>query len=249
MRILIGIVPIAFTALLVGCGEQTPAVVVQADPPVQGDAGAEYLSLHAAMGKPFFDRVAMVEGSPDADLVRELEAKKDLIDRLAYASRMPDCDWGVPEKYDPNTLLPHLGKVRALARVLNVDARRLAVSGEGDRASRRVAGIVRLAHHTAEGGAQSIIEWITALAVLALGADAAVYCAPDFDAHQRGRVLAELRKIDLDNPYDVNAKLVRDREMSAAAGLEAANEQKMRDAFARVRQDVERAIETLESGS
>lgn len=239
---------LALATLVAGCGEQTPAVVVQADPSVPGDAGEEYLALHAALGQPFLTRVAMVEGSPNAELVQELDANKDLIDRLAYATRMDECDWGVPQDYDPNTLLPHLGKVRALARTLNVDARRLAASGDADGASRRVAGIVRLADHTAEDGAQSIIEWAVAIALLRLAAEAAVYCAPDFDAHHRGRVLAELGTIDLDDPYGLDAKLARDREVSAAEGVDPANEQLMRDGFARVRQSVERAIETLESG-
>ncbi|MEQ9096728.1 MAG: hypothetical protein RIE32_10745 [Phycisphaerales bacterium] len=250
MRALPSIVFFAAAAFLMGCGEQAAsAVVVQADEPVQGDAGEEYLSLHAAMGQPFLTRVAMVEGPPDAQLVAELEANGDLIDRLAYASRMTECDWGLPEQTGVDTLLPHLGKVRALARVLNVDARRLAAAGDGDRASRRVAGLVRMARHTAEDGADSIIEWLVGIAVLAFAADAAMYCAPDFDAAQRGRVLAEFREIDLDDPYGLDAKIALDRERSAAAGLETTSEQQLQDGWARVRKDVERAIETLESGS
>jgi hypothetical protein len=240
---------VATAALLIGCGERASPIVPQADEPVQGDAGAEYLALHAAMGQPFLVRVAMVEGAPDAELVAELEANKDLIDRLAYASRMTECDWDLPEEIDLETMLPHLGKVRALARVLNVDARRLVAAGDGDGASRRVAGLVRLAEHTAEAGADSIIEWLVALAVLAYAADAAMYCAPDFDAAQRGRVLAEFQEIDLDNPYGLDAKITLDRERSVAAGLETTSEQQLRDGFERIRQDVERAIAALESGS
>ncbi len=249
MRAYLSVVPIAAAVLFGGCGEQTPAVVAQADPPVSGSAGEEYMSLHAALGKPFLDRVAMVEGPPSDSLVQELDANKDLIDRLAYATRMDECDWGLPDDFGMDTLLPHLSKVRSLARVLNVDARRLAASGDGDAASRRVAGIVRLANHTAEEGAQSIIEWAVAIALLGLAADAAVYCATDFDAQQRGRVQAELESVDLDDPYSLDARLQQDREMSAAAGVDSADEQQMRDAFARVRQDVERAIEALKSGS
>lgn len=249
MRAFLSIVSIVSAAFLLSCGEQTPAALVQADEPVQGDAGSEYLSLHAAMGQPFFDRVAMVEGAPDAELVAELEANKDLIDRLAYASRMTECNWGIPAEIDLNKMLPHLGKVRALARTLNVDARRLAASGDGDRASRRVAGIVRLANHTAEDGADSIIEWLVANAVLNLAAEAAVYCAPDFDAFQRGRVLAELQKVDLDDIYGLNAKLAIDLERTKAAGMPPANEPKIREAAVTSRNNVERAIAALERGS
>lgn len=247
MRALPSIVFFAAAAFLMGCGEQAAsAVVVQADEPVPGDAGEEYLSLHAAMGQPFFDRVAMVEGAPDAELVAELDANGDLIDRLAYASRMTECDWGLPEQTGLDTMLPHLRKVRALARVLNVDARRLAAAGDGDRASRRVAGLVRLARHTAEDGADSIIEWLVGIAVLNLAAEAAVYGAPDFDAHQRGRVLAELRAIDLDDPYGFEAKLALDLERTSAAGMPSANEPKLREALAKTGGEVQRAVSALE---
>lgn len=249
MRAFLSIVSIVSAAFLMSCGEQSPAALVQADEPVPGDAGSEYLSLHAAMGQPFFDRVAMVEGAPSPELVQELEANADMIDRLAYATRMIACDWGVPAEVTAQTLLPHLSNARDLARTLNVDARRLAAAGDGDGASRRVAGIARLSEHTAEFGAGSIIEWMTGVALLRLAAEAAVYVAPDLDATQRGRVLAELRTVDLDDPYSLDAKLVRDREMSTAAGIEPADEARVRDGFARVRQSVEAAIETLESGS
>ncbi len=109
MRAFLSIVSIMSAALLISCGEPASAVVVQADEPVQGDAGEEYMSLHAAMGQPFFDRVAMVEGAPDAELVAELEANKDLIDRLAYATRMTECDWGLPDTFDMGTPLPARG--------------------------------------------------------------------------------------------------------------------------------------------
>ncbi len=236
-------------SLLAACGEQAPPVVAQADPPVPGDAGEEYLSLHAAMGQPFFDRVAMVEGAPSAELVQELEANAGMIDRLAYATRMEACDWGVPDDFDMETLLPHLGKVRALARTLNVDARRLAASGDGDRASRRVAGLVRLARHTADSGADSVIEWLVGIAVLNLATDAAVYCAPDFDAHQRGRVLAELQKVDLEDPYGLDATLAFDRQLAGDAGVAPADETRIREAVTKTRGEVERAIAALESGS
>lgn len=249
MRLRASLVGLAAAMLVAGCGEQTPAVVVQADPSVPGDAGGEYLSLHAAMGQPFFDRVAMVEGTPGADLVQELEANADMIDRLAYATRMDECDWGIPADVDLNTMLPHLGKVRALARTLNVDARRLTANGDGDRASRRVAGLVRLAHHTAESGADSIIEWLVAIAVLNLAGEAAEYCQPDFDAHQRGRVLAEFREVDLEDPYGLDAKLAIDLERTSDAGTPPANETRIREAAAKTKSEVERAIAALESGA
>ncbi|MFI4883483.1 MAG: hypothetical protein ACIAQU_12960 [Phycisphaerales bacterium JB064] len=237
------------TAVLIGCGEQAPAVALQADPPVQGDAGEEYMSLHAAMGQPFFNRVAMVEGAPSAELVQELEANADLIDRLAYATRMDACDWGVPDDFDMQTMLPHLGKVRALARTLNVDARRLAASGDADRASRRVAGLVRLAHHAAESGADTIIEWLVGIAVLNLATDAAVYCAPDFDADQRRRVLAELQQIDTDDPYDLKSKLAIDRERSQDVGVAPADEDGVQKAAAKTKGEIERAVAALQDPS
>lgn len=240
---------LALATLIAGCGEQSPAVVVQADPSVPGDAGEECLALHAALGQPFLTRVAMVEGSPSPELVQELDANKDYIDRLAYATRMDGCDWGIPADVDLNTTLPHLGKVRALARTLNVDARRLAAAGDGDRASRRVAGLVRLADHTAESGYDSIIEWLVGIAVLNLAAEAVVYCVPDFDAHQRGRVLAELQELDLDDIHGFEAKLATDLERTSAAGTPPANEPRLREAAATTRSEVQRAITALESDS
>lgn len=246
MRIATLIVVVLIASCFLGCQEQTPAVVVQADPPVDGDAGEEYMSLHAALGQPLHDRIAMADGQADARLSDNLDANKGLIDRLAYATRMTECDWGVPEEPDFDTMLPHLGKVRALARVLNVDARRLARAGQGDAASRRVAGMVRLAGHTAEEGSRTVIEWLVANAVLDLAADAAVYCSADFDAPQRGRVLAEFQAIDLDDTFGLEAMIALDIERTTGTEYPPADAAKLRETMQTTLAEVRRAIAVLE---
>ncbi|MFI4915111.1 MAG: hypothetical protein ACIAS6_01215 [Phycisphaerales bacterium JB060] len=226
-----------------GC-ERTPAVVAQADPPVEGDASAEYLALHAALGDDLLARVSEARGNAGPELSRDLQANKDLIDRLAYATRMP-CVWDVPEEPDPDTTLPHLSKVRALAYTLNVDARRLAAEGDGDGASRRVAGLARLARHTADGGADSIIEWLLGNAILLLSAEAAIDLVNDFSDEQRGRVLAELLAVDADDPYAFEAKLNLHRDLMAQANLSPADENNLRAALGKTSDVLRRAISTL----
>ena len=247
MRTLLALCAPMLILFAVACGQSAaPAVVVQADPPVQGDAAEEYMSLHAALGMPLLGEIALVEGEPDAQLSQKLDASKELIDRLAYATRMTECDWGVPETPDFDTMLPHLGKVRALARALNVDARRLARAGQGDPASRRVAGLVRMARHTAGEGSETIMEWLVAVAVLLYAAECATYCAPDFDAPQRGRILAEFRKIDLDDIYGLDAKIALDIERSRDAGVPAADAPRIREAIPSTASKVRNAISALE---
>lgn len=249
MRLRAGIVGVAAVALLVGCGEQTPAVVAQADPSVPGNAGEEYMALHAALGKPLLDRVFEASGNAGPELAQELDANKDLIDRLAYATRMDECDWGVPEDLNFDAPLPHMSKARDLARTLNVDARRLVAGGDAESASRRIAGLVRLAHHAAEDGGGTVSEWLVGNAVLKLAAESAIYGAADLDAHQRGRVLAEFQTLDLDDTFGFEAKLARMRQQMDDAGHTLSNEDKMRDALATVRDEVRRAITALEDGS
>lgn len=67
-----------------------------------------------------------------------------VFDNLAWASNLPECDFGIQYQQGWTTLLPHIGKMRALAFALQADAQRHLEQGDPDTAATRLATIYRM---------------------------------------------------------------------------------------------------------
>ncbi|MEK6703991.1 MAG: hypothetical protein AABZ53_17165 [Planctomycetota bacterium] len=147
------------------------------------NAADAYESVHAALGPALLgasgdkasstaltERGHVAPGPAAPDLSKLLKEHAEDIDRLVEATRLGTCDFGVDYTAGLEALMPHLGKVRALGRVLKADAGRLLEAGDLDGAAKRIAAIERLAAHVLRP-AHSIIELLVANAVARLGTE------------------------------------------------------------------------------
>lgn len=99
-------------------------------------------------------KVGFDAASLPADFVAACEAVKadsnDTVGRLIEATKLTRCDFEVPMEEGPWVQLPQLGKMRGAARLLRLDARRLAIAGQPEAAAERLAALIRLSRHSAE---------------------------------------------------------------------------------------------------
>lgn len=89
---------------------------------------------------------------PGNDLSAVLASHDDAMSRLIEATRLDRCDFGVTYEQGVHALLPHLGTLRATARLLLADSRRLRAEGEFDAAAARIAAALRLARQSTGDG-------------------------------------------------------------------------------------------------
>lgn len=140
----------------------SPAPSGEAPTSTAPNAAAAYLALAAAM-----ENAPRNENGDWTDEAIALHAG-DLA-RVVEASRSPRCDFGVDYGQGLGTMMPHLGKVRGVARALRGDARLHLAAGHPDKAAQSVGAILRLASHVARP-ARTSIEILVGVAVADLGA-------------------------------------------------------------------------------
>ena len=83
--------------------------------------------------------------TPSERLNNELAADARYEDALVAATALPECDWGVDYSDVLGTPMPHIEKLRASARVIVGDCRRLMAAGESARAGTRIVALYRMA--------------------------------------------------------------------------------------------------------
>lgn len=158
---------------LVGCKEKSspaPSATPSVASPAAGANGPNAADTYRRIAGQL-DKGLDVKTPSDVDGARPVLSKhKANIEAIIEASRATEADWGVDYSQGFNTLLPHLGEARSLARLLNADALRCLADGDGDGACKRYATILRIAKHTT-ANAHSMIEWITASALVSMSAD------------------------------------------------------------------------------
>jgi hypothetical protein len=141
----------------------TPAPATEAT--AAANAGPEYLTIHAALPKEALDADAGKGGAMSATLALHSPTFQRLLD----ATKRPDCDFAVDRAAGFDAVMPHLGKVRGLARALRADAERALAAGDLDAAAQRAAAMIRFGRHI-NLRSESIIEWLVAGAVGSMGA-------------------------------------------------------------------------------
>ena len=109
---------------------------------------------------------------PDATLVKLLNDHQGFIAMLLRATQAPECDFGVEWSQGIGALLPHLGYLRASARILGCDARRCIMERKYDEAAERIAAMYRMSEHISHDGV--LISGLVSVAICNL-ADAQVY--------------------------------------------------------------------------
>jgi hypothetical protein len=83
--------------------------------------------------------------TPSAEIGRELEGAQGFVLPILRATEMSECDFGIEYALGRDMNLSHLDKMRATARVLVSDARRLQAEGKIDDTVRRVVGLYSMA--------------------------------------------------------------------------------------------------------
>lgn len=129
------------------------------------NAADVYVASTDRFGKELLDAVAK-DQSADALLVAHAADIEALVD----ATKLERCDFGTDWSQGLNAMMPHLGKVRGLARVLRADTSRLLAAGDADGAAKRIAAMLRMANQVGRGG-RTTIELLVAAAVGAMAAE------------------------------------------------------------------------------
>lgn len=73
-----------------------------------------------------------------------LASSQETINALLSATRSGEADWDIAYEEGPGALLPHLGKMRASAKILAADALRCANAGDHAGAAQRAAALYRM---------------------------------------------------------------------------------------------------------
>ncbi|MGD1915825.1 MAG: hypothetical protein ACFCBV_06535 [Phycisphaerales bacterium] len=94
--------------------------------------------------EPINEPAELAEGGTYGEL---LERHSLFLDNIERASSVEACDFQIRYEDGFDMMLPHLGGIRPLVRLLVVDARRLALSGHEERAARRLVAALAIARH------------------------------------------------------------------------------------------------------
>lgn len=89
-------------------------------------------------------------GSTRAEAEQALIDGQGVLDSFAAASRIPRCDFGIQYQNGWAAVLPHLGKLRSVARALHADAIRHLEAGDADKATDRLESIYRMSGQVLE---------------------------------------------------------------------------------------------------
>jgi len=141
-----------------------------------------------------------------------LRDSQDTIRAILKATRQDHADWEVEFEQGPHALLPNLGKLRATARVLAADALRCAEDGDPAGAAERIGALYRMGEHSTPE--TFYIGSLVGLAISNLGNRLAnqLLDADVLDAHAAGVLLAELERVDLDNPLNIREAIRQERD-------------------------------------
>lgn len=164
----IGTSLVAILLFLAACEQKSspPANQSAAAPDTSAsNAAPEYLSIQASLPKEILD----ADAGKGASLAAALAPHAPTMQRLLDATKRADCDFGVDRSAGLDAILPHLGKMRGLARALRTDAERALAANELDPAAQRVAAMIRLGRHITQHG-ESMIEWLVGSAIASMGA-------------------------------------------------------------------------------
>lgn len=148
-----------------------------------------------------------------ADLTERLIALEGYLDDVERATRTPVCDFQLRYEDGYAVLMPHLGPMRSIAYLMVADARRLALSGDIDRAAERLSGAIRLARHVV--GDRTLISSLVGVAIghIAIEESRWLLGRTQDDAAVRQKLGSALIRFPLDDPYNAEAALRVERDM------------------------------------
>lgn len=130
---------------------------------------------------------------------------------ITRAARMKNCNFECQWEDGFMTLLPHLSHLRSCARLLRLEARKLAIGGDVASSIDTLISIRRIAEHTAVE--PIAISKLVAIAINALACDEMKKLAGSglLTAAQRDALITELRRSDLSDIYAVSEFFIGER--------------------------------------
>lgn len=209
----------------------------QAIPPDPDNAALLYyqaLLIHHepndAIASTYQDFVAGKSGPTD-EIRQYVASSRAALDYATLASKVQDCDWGLPYSKGFSLLLSHLSHYRSLARLIVADARLQAYQGDYEASLDRCFLLQRMADHL---GDDTLVSYLVGLAVR----DQSYTCMEDVvvrawnDATLLRWLRSELAKppvrvISPVRPFQIEREIVTDlmrmervRELASALGGE-----------------------------
>lgn len=142
---------------------------------------------------------------------REQIAKAGLmIEMVLRASRVEACNWEVDYDLGIEAILPHLGPIRMMARLLAIDVRRCVMEGDLDGAVERLGAMHALARHLRSDGV--LISGLVSCAIVSMASDqtSQFLARVDLTSEQRGVLLASLDAHDESDPFGVRASVLNE---------------------------------------
>ncbi len=183
-----------------------------------------------AIASAYQDFVAGKTGPTD-EIRKYVQSSHAALDYATLASKVQDCDWGLPYSKGFSLLLSHLSHYRSLARLIVADARLAAHQGRHETALDRCFLLQRMADHL---GDDTLVSYLVGLAVR----DQSYTCMEDVigrawnDATLLRWLRSELakppaREISPVRPFQIEREIVVDlmrmervRELASALGAE-----------------------------
>ncbi len=142
-----------------------------------------------------------------------------VIQYTTEGSRMSRCNFENNYEAGVNTLIPQLGYLRQLARVLKFDARLLQTQGKADDAADRLLTMMRLASHVKQDGWFINVLMAAAIDKPAFDEIMVLSQSPKLSSAKRGELLAALQTRDIPDPLNFSVAIETERR-SIIAGLE-----------------------------
>jgi len=143
------------------------------------DASAAYLAAGLALPEELTNaadelsslsvdelRAAVASGDERVSSVRSFE---ETIESIARAARHRRCIWDWDLSQGIELVLPHLGTMRSMARVVSVHARLAIIEDDPAEAMHHIRTLFAMARHVAEG--PTLIEGLVGAAIAGLGVD------------------------------------------------------------------------------
>jgi hypothetical protein len=150
----------------------------------------------------------------DETIKNYVKKNRNIINIAIDASQTANCDWGINYSEGMNVLIPHLSKMRILARLVITDAKILAEQGNYEGALNRCASVLKMGQHVSDG---ILIEYLVGISLRNLANNCIQSILgnmrPDLDT--LNWLKSELLETELD-PLAVKAAIITDAESCMA---------------------------------
>lgn len=213
-----------FAALAVATSLWAPAARAQVAPESR-NAALKYWAAVVGMPKESRDAVSSIdwdkleaakdESGIPPDVKKLMDELRPTSEQVLAASKLSKCDFEPETEKGFETLLPHLGNLRMLARAMRLEARHQLILGNPDAASEYIAGLFRM-------GAQikSDRYLISALVGTAIGKMACIeletllkHATLSSDARQK--LIESITALGND-PFGIRAAVVGERDFTCS---------------------------------